>query len=86
MIEGKNEKLINICKQLGSKIYLSGPAAKSYIDEGLFKLNGIYVEWMDYSGYPEYEQINGDFMPNVSILDLIFNTGTEAKNYISKNI
>ena len=41
---------------------------------------------MDYSGYPEYEQINGDFIPNVSILDLIFNTGTEAKNYISKNI
>jgi len=55
-------------------------------NESLFKLNGIDVEWMDYSGYPEYEQINGDFMPNVSILDLIFNTGTEAKNYISKNI
>ena len=86
LIEGKNEKLLNICKQLGSEVYLSGPAAKSYIDESLFKLNGIDVEWMDYSGYPEYEQINGDFMPNVSILDLIFNTGTEAKNYISKNI
>ena len=86
LIEGKNEKLLNICKQLGSEVYLSGPAAKSYIDEGLFKLNGIDVEWMDYSEYPEYEQINGDFMPNVSILDLIFNTGTEAKNYISKNI
>ena len=84
--EIKNEKLLNICKQLGSEVYLSGPAAKSYIDESLFKLNGIDVEWMDYSGYPEYEQINGDFMPNVSILDLIFNTGTEAKNYISKNI
>ena len=86
LIEGKNEKLLNICKQLGSEVYLSGPAAKSYIDEGLFKLNGIDVEWMDYGGYPEYEQINGDFMPNVSILDLIFNTGAEAKNYISKNI
>lgn len=80
--EGKNEKLIAICKQCNANIYLSGPAAKSYLDEELFKKEGIKVEWMDYSGYPEYPQLYPPFEHGVSIIDLIFNTGPEATKYM----
>ena len=39
--DGKTERLINICKQSNSNIYLSGPSAKNYIDEALFTKNNI---------------------------------------------
>ncbi len=81
-ITGKNEKLISICKQLDTDVYLSGPAARNYLDENLFAEEGIKVEWMDYSGYPEYPQLYPPFAHDVSIIDLIFNTGKEAIKYM----
>ncbi|MEQ2527498.1 WbqC family protein [Bacillaceae bacterium CLA-AA-H227] len=72
---GKNENLIEICKQCNANIYLSGPAAKSYVNETEFNENGIKVEWMNYSGYPEYDQLFGDFEHGVSIIDVFFNIG-----------
>lgn len=74
----KNERLVEICRQAGARSYLSGPSARCYIDESLFAAAGIAVEWMDYAGYPEYPQLHGpEFRHDVSILDLLFNTGPE---------
>lgn len=80
----KNDRLINICVEAGASTYLSGPAAKSYIDEASFESKGIKVEWMDYSGYREYPQLFPPFEHGVSILDLIFNTGAEALSFITE--
>lgn len=74
----RSEKLINICKDLNATGYISGPTAKGYLDEGLFKQNGIEIYWMDFSCYPEYPQLFGSFEHSVSILDLLFNTGPQA--------
>ncbi len=84
--EGKNEKLISICKSLKATHYLSGPAAKSYIDESLFNQEKIQVGWMDYTGYPEYKQLYPPFEHQVSILDLIFNEGLDAPNFMKSFI
>jgi hypothetical protein len=78
----KTERLIAILKELNATIYLSGPSAKSYIDESLFKKENIELEWMDYSGYPEYPQLYPPFVHEVSIIDLIFNTGPNASKYM----
>ena len=78
----KSEKLLTLCKAAGADCYLSGPAAKSYLDESLFEQEKITVEWMDYSGYPEYPQMDGPFEHGVSILDLIFNTGNSAGSFM----
>lgn len=78
----KTEKLLNICKDLKATHYLSGPAAKNYLEVDLFQDNGIEVTWMDYSGYPEYPQLFGPFSHNVTILDLLFNTGSAATSYM----
>ena len=80
--DGKTERLINICKQSNSNIYLSGPSAKNYIDEALFTKNNINLEWFDYIGYKEYEQLYPPFEHGVSILDLIFNTGEDAYKFL----
>ena len=78
----KSEKLLHICRDLQATHYISGPAAKGYLDEDLFRKNEIDVLWMDYSGYPEYPQLYGPFDHHVSILDLIFNTGPNAASYL----
>lgn len=78
----KQDRLLDILKKISADTYLSGPAAKSYIDEKEFQRQNISLEWMDYRGYPEYQQLHGDFEHGVSILDLLFNVGKSAPGYI----
>lgn len=78
----KSEKLLNICKQSNATEYFSGPAAKNYLDIELFRQEDIKVNWVDYSGYKEYNQLHPPFEHAVSILDLIFNEGGNAKNFM----
>lgn len=82
LVDGQTEKLLGICKDCNADIYLSGPAAKDYFNEDLAKQENIKVEWMDYSGYKEYEQLNPTFEHGVTILDLIFNKGDRAKEFM----
>ncbi len=78
----KNERLLGICKDLGADIYISGPVAKSYINEDVFKQENIKLEWMNYDNYLEYNQLYSPFEHKVSILDLIFNEGDNASLYM----
>jgi hypothetical protein len=80
----QTEKLIRICKDCNADTYISGPSAKDYFDEGLAKKSNIHVEWMDYNNYQEYHQLHEPFSHQVTILDLIFNEGPNAKK-IMKN-
>ena len=82
LAEGKTERLIDLCKQAGATEYISGPTAKGYIKDELFASEGIRVTYMDYSGYPEYEQLFPPFEHAVSIIDLIFNEGPEAPKFM----
>lgn len=76
------ERLVGICRQAGATHYLSGPAARSYLRPELFDRADIMLEYADYSGYPEYPQMYGAFTHQVSVLDLIFNAGPDARNYL----
>jgi hypothetical protein len=66
----------------GATLYVSGPAAKAYIDDKRFQDAGIELVYKDYSGYPEYPQRFPPFEHAVSILDLLFNCGPESPYYI----
>ncbi|MFC1760091.1 WbqC family protein [Candidatus Neomarinimicrobiota bacterium] len=81
LVDGKTEKLISICKDCNAQNYLSGPTAKDYFDERLAEKANIKVEWMDYSDYPEYKQLHPPFDHRVSIIDLIFNEGSNSKYF-----
>lgn len=84
LMEGKSEKIISIIQQLNGDSYLTGPAARSYIDPEKFKKNNIKLEYMDYSNYPVYSQPWGKFTHNVSVLDLLFCEGANSSEYIWK--
>jgi hypothetical protein len=78
----KTSRLISICKAAGASRYLTGPAARSYLDEDSFRAEGIAVEWMTYEGYPAYPQPYPPFDHHVSVLDLLFNVGEDATRYM----
>lgn len=78
----KQERLLELVTKVGTERYISGPAAKSYIERQRFEDAGIELIWKDYSGYPEYSQRFPPFEHAVSIVDLLFNVGPDAPWYI----
>jgi hypothetical protein len=80
--DDRNARLIDLCRQSQATDYLTGPAARAYLDEAAFEQHGIHVRYMDYSGYPEYPQLGGPFEHGVSILDLILNVGPDAPRFM----
>ena len=84
LYEDRNQRLINVCKDLNATDYYSGPAAKSYMNEELFNNNNLKVHYFNYSNFEKYVQLHGDFEEGVSIFDLIFNKGTNSINFLNK--
>ena len=79
--QGRNERLIDLCRATGAVEYLSGPSAEGYLDLQAFAEAGIDVAFADYSGYPEYAQLHPPFDHFVTALDLLFCTGPRAPEY-----
>ena len=78
----KTERLVEVLKKVGATHYLSGPSARSYLQEPLLAEQGIALEWMHYD-YREYPQLYPPYDPQLSILDLLFMTGDRALTYLS---
>lgn len=82
LIEGKTERLVDLCLKSNASHYVSGPAAKDYLDEELFIENNIKLIYYNYPNYPEYPQLWGDFEHAVSIVDLLFHCGKDSGMYM----
>lgn len=76
------ERLINICKFFCADTFYEGAAGKNYIDEQVFLNQGVKVQFQIYQ-HPTYQQLYGDFIPNLSIIDLLFNHGPESVGIIT---
>jgi hypothetical protein len=77
-----SERLAALSEAAGATHYLTGPAARAYMDHAPFARRGIEVVWMDYQGLPEYPQLWGAFEPAVSVIDLLLNAGSDARRFI----
>lgn len=82
LIDGKTERLADLTVQASGTEYVSGPAAKNYIDARVFEEKGLNLTWFEYGDYPEYFQLWGDFEHGVTIFDLLFNCGRDAPRYM----
>ena len=76
------ERLVGLCQQAGASEYVTGPAARAYLDEQVFARAGISLHWFNYDGYPEYNQLFGEFEHHVSVLDLLLNCGPSSGHYM----
>ena len=79
---GKQERLLDLVRKSGCHTYISGPAAKDYIEPARFDDIGVKLVWKDYSGYREYPQFFPPFEHRASIIDLLFHTGPLAPEHI----
>lgn len=82
-IEGeRSQRLLDVCRHFGARRYLSGNAARSYLDVELFAQAGVEVEWQDFQ-HPTYPQQHGPFVPYLSMLDLLLNCGDDSLAVLS---
>ncbi len=80
----KADLLVSICEHFGAKRYLSPVGSKVYIDQTtVFEDHHIRVEYNDFQ-HPVYEQLYGEFLPFLSIVDLLFNEGPASLQIIQK--
>jgi len=81
----KADLLANICAYIRAEHYVSPPGSKEYMDvSDAFTAAGIGVSYFDFE-HPVYSQVNGDFLPYMSVLDLMFNVGPESLTLIRKS-
>lgn len=77
----KTQKIVDICKKLDADEYLSGISGHDYIEPKIFEDNNIKLKYQDYT-QKEYKQLWGTFIPDLSVIDLLFNLGEEARDII----
>ncbi len=81
IVGSKEERLLNLLELIGTDEYVSGPAAKDYINTKDFADRGIKLYWFEFA-HPQYSQYIGEFVPYLSVIDLLFNVGERSLNYI----
>ena len=88
-LEGRKvDSILNICDYIGADEYISGPAAKDYIDYNEFQKfdqKNVDLYWFEFP-HPIYPQLGTDFIPYLSAIDLLFNTGKKSRDYIRKSL
>lgn len=81
----KTDRLLALMNRVGGTTYVSGPAARDYLDEAAFRSAGLRLEYKTYR-YPPYPQPWGPFEGAVTVLDLIANLGPEARHHLTSEI
>jgi len=76
-----SRRLVRLIKAVGGKVYLAGAGAKNYMALEPFAEAGIEVRLQRVTP-PVYEQLHGEFVPFLSVLDLLLNTGKEAARIV----
>ncbi len=75
------QRLVDICKCFDASTYYSGISGSKYMDLDLFKKENIKVNFQNYK-YKEYNQLFGEFVPNLSVIDLVVNTKKRASSLV----
>ncbi len=80
----KTERLVAICQKFKATEYLTGDAARDYLEEDKFQELGVTVRWHNYD-HPVYEQGRGEFVPYLSVVDLLFRHGPRSREILRKS-
>jgi len=71
---GKTDKIVNLCKKAGITHLYDAKGSQDFIDASLFQDEGVLITFQDFE-HPRYSQLWGEFVPYLSIVDLLFNEG-----------
>lgn len=81
--EGPTERIVKLVQKTGGTTYLAGESSRTYLNQQYFKDNHIQLKFHSFI-HPEYHQIGNDFIPGLSIIDLLFNEGPNTLNVLKK--
>ncbi len=82
--EKKSTRILQICKSLNASAYIAGTLGKNYIDTNDFEKNSIDIIFQNFQ-HPTYSQKSKLFLPNMSIIDLLFNEGNKAEQILNES-
>lgn len=74
----KSARLASLCVAAGADVYLSGPTGRNYLDMPVFERAGVQVKFSTFQ-HPVWRQGFGPFVPHLSLVDLLFNEGPQAR-------
>jgi hypothetical protein len=77
----KSGLVLDMCKQVGASQYIFGALGRDYADVNAFEMAEVKARFQDYD-HPVYPQLHGDFVPYLSIIDLLFNCGDESRDIL----
>ena len=81
----KSELIVNMCKVVNADNFVFGSLGRTYMDEKIFRDNNINFFFQNFK-HPVYKQMHGDFISNMSSIDLLFNyDGEEAIKILGKS-
>lgn len=76
--------VIALCRAAGTAEYLSGVHGRDYLDAAMLREAGVTVRFQEFS-HPTYPQCQpGEFVPNLSVLDLLFNVGPDSRAVLTR--
>ncbi len=81
VIGTQTDLLVAICEKIGADVYLSGKFGKEYLDESKFTQHGIGLQYHDFH-HPIYRQLSEPFIPEMSVIDLLFNEGVKSQKIL----
>lgn len=81
---GKTNDIVNLCKKIGITYLYDAKGAEDFIDVSIFEKDNITIQFQNYE-HPNYSQLwNNDFVPYLSVVDLLFNEGEQSLEIIRK--
>jgi WbqC-like protein family len=77
----KSDLVLDMCVKLGADVYVFGAQGQNYADVDKFRSRGVEPRFQQYN-HPSYRQLYGDFLPYMSVIDLLFNEGPASRAII----
>jgi hypothetical protein len=82
-VEGQGtERLVNICKAIGADTYVSGIGGRNYMEDRLFTDQQVKLEYQQYRPVPYRHRFVDEFIPDLSVVDMLFNMGPLSKELV----
>lgn len=79
--ESKSDLVLEMCLRLKADVYIFGAQGRNYADVDKFRASGVEPYFQEYR-HPIYQQLHGEFLPYMSVIDLLFNEGPRSREIL----
>ena len=74
-----------MCEVLKANNFIFGTLGRTYMNKKTFDDNNINYYFQNFE-HPKYKQLHGEFVSNMSSIDLLFNHGKDSIEILGKSL